>query len=349
MRLVCPNCGAQYEIDDRVIPDAGRDVQCSSCGHAWYQMPASGEVAEDAAPVDPTDLTEADEAIGTGAEAEDSDTDDTLDEDALRAADPAPEPEPEAEPEPEPAPVAVVSAPDEDADDEDDEPLVDAGTEGATPPRRELDDSLRAILQEERAREMAARAADGGADLLAGTEATAVAEAVAATEAAETEAEPAADTASEPEVSKKDQDGGYAAFGPIPGDDDLEDDIFAPSGAGGAVTAATAAAADQSSRGRDLFPDIEEINSTLDSHGTDEDYVEEPEQESRSGFGRAFFAIIFLAALAFALYLVAPKLAQSVPALEPALAGYVDAVNGARAGLEGLLQGVTDQIDGASE
>jgi predicted Zn finger-like uncharacterized protein len=37
MRLVCPNCGAQYEIDDQLIPEGGRDVQCSNCGHAWFQ------------------------------------------------------------------------------------------------------------------------------------------------------------------------------------------------------------------------------------------------------------------------------------------------------------------------
>lgn len=41
MRLTCPNCKAQYEVDDSVIPDAGRDVQCSACGHTWYQYPAS--------------------------------------------------------------------------------------------------------------------------------------------------------------------------------------------------------------------------------------------------------------------------------------------------------------------
>ena len=40
MRLICPNCGAQYEVDDAVIPDAGRDVQCSNCGHTWFQQPA---------------------------------------------------------------------------------------------------------------------------------------------------------------------------------------------------------------------------------------------------------------------------------------------------------------------
>lgn len=39
MRLTCPNCKAQYEVDDAVIPDNGRDVQCSACGHTWYQYP----------------------------------------------------------------------------------------------------------------------------------------------------------------------------------------------------------------------------------------------------------------------------------------------------------------------
>ncbi len=39
MRLICPNCGAQYEVDARVMPDAGRDVQCSNCGHTWFQRP----------------------------------------------------------------------------------------------------------------------------------------------------------------------------------------------------------------------------------------------------------------------------------------------------------------------
>ncbi|SNS81393.1 MJ0042 family finger-like domain-containing protein [Antarctobacter heliothermus] len=37
MRLVCPNCGAQYDVPVEVIPEAGRDVQCSNCGHTWFQ------------------------------------------------------------------------------------------------------------------------------------------------------------------------------------------------------------------------------------------------------------------------------------------------------------------------
>jgi len=37
MRLICPNCDAQYEVDVSAIPAVGRDVQCSNCGHAWFQ------------------------------------------------------------------------------------------------------------------------------------------------------------------------------------------------------------------------------------------------------------------------------------------------------------------------
>lgn len=37
MRLVCPNCDAEYEVDASVIPEQGRDVQCSNCGNAWFQ------------------------------------------------------------------------------------------------------------------------------------------------------------------------------------------------------------------------------------------------------------------------------------------------------------------------
>jgi len=37
MRLTCPNCGAQYEVPETAIPEAGRDVQCSACGETWVQ------------------------------------------------------------------------------------------------------------------------------------------------------------------------------------------------------------------------------------------------------------------------------------------------------------------------
>jgi len=47
MKLICPNCGAQYQIDADVIPEAGRDVQCSNCGHTWFERPGASEAAEE--------------------------------------------------------------------------------------------------------------------------------------------------------------------------------------------------------------------------------------------------------------------------------------------------------------
>lgn len=37
MRLTCPSCGAEYEVDDSLIPAAGREVECAACGHGWHQ------------------------------------------------------------------------------------------------------------------------------------------------------------------------------------------------------------------------------------------------------------------------------------------------------------------------
>jgi predicted Zn finger-like uncharacterized protein len=37
MRLICPNCNAEYDVADDVIPQGGRDVQCSSCTKTWFQ------------------------------------------------------------------------------------------------------------------------------------------------------------------------------------------------------------------------------------------------------------------------------------------------------------------------
>ena len=79
MRLICPNCGAQYEVADDVIPEGGRDVQCSNCGHTWFESPGASEAAELAVepPAPPIPEPEA-------------------------TPEPEPEPEPELEVEPEP-------------------------------------------------------------------------------------------------------------------------------------------------------------------------------------------------------------------------------------------------------
>ena len=47
MRLICPNCGAQYEVSDDVIPQEGRDVQCSNCAHTWFENRGASDIEDD--------------------------------------------------------------------------------------------------------------------------------------------------------------------------------------------------------------------------------------------------------------------------------------------------------------
>ena len=36
MIITCPNCNKQFKIDNSLIPDEGRDLQCGSCTHVWF-------------------------------------------------------------------------------------------------------------------------------------------------------------------------------------------------------------------------------------------------------------------------------------------------------------------------
>lgn len=55
MRITCPNCKAQYEVADSVIPPGGRDVQCSACGTTWFQYPIDVALRMRAADLDDDD------------------------------------------------------------------------------------------------------------------------------------------------------------------------------------------------------------------------------------------------------------------------------------------------------
>lgn len=45
-RIVCPNCGARYDVAAGVIGAAGKKVRCARCGTVWLARPepAEGEV-----------------------------------------------------------------------------------------------------------------------------------------------------------------------------------------------------------------------------------------------------------------------------------------------------------------
>tara|TARA_B100000579_G_scaffold247882_1_gene203641 strand:- start:208 stop:702 length:495 start_codon:yes stop_codon:yes gene_type:complete len=36
MIISCPNCNKKFNIDQKLIPETGRLLQCSSCNHKWH-------------------------------------------------------------------------------------------------------------------------------------------------------------------------------------------------------------------------------------------------------------------------------------------------------------------------
>ena len=36
MIITCPNCNKKFKVDNSLISDEGRDLQCGSCNHVWF-------------------------------------------------------------------------------------------------------------------------------------------------------------------------------------------------------------------------------------------------------------------------------------------------------------------------
>ena len=36
MIITCPNCEKKFKIDNSLIPEEGRDLQCGACEHVWF-------------------------------------------------------------------------------------------------------------------------------------------------------------------------------------------------------------------------------------------------------------------------------------------------------------------------
>ncbi|MBR3371612.1 MAG: zinc-ribbon domain-containing protein [Rhodobacteraceae bacterium] len=74
MRITCPSCLAQYEIDAALLSKDGREVQCSACSHIWFQQADSAAIKPQTRdvprPAPPSPVTqEADENKGAEAAA----------------------------------------------------------------------------------------------------------------------------------------------------------------------------------------------------------------------------------------------------------------------------------------
>lgn len=149
MRLVCPNCDAEYEVDATAIPLSGRDVQCSNCGHAWFQAHPETVTAQDRA--------DAEQPVADRAAGADRRRKPQADAGGPKSApDSAPESVSRPEPAPQPAPPAPAAP----------KPSVTAATQTPSPiPSRTLDETVLAVLREEAEREAAARRSEAAVAL----------------------------------------------------------------------------------------------------------------------------------------------------------------------------------------
>ena len=279
MRLICRNCDAQYEVDNAAIPPDGRDVQCSGCGHAWFQMRADAVPAlrpQVSAPVDPAgpDLAAA-----------------MWSDPGVLTQDVPAHPEPLTDKGPPPIPP---------------EAQEDTGLR-----RRGLDDTVLEVLREEAAREAAVRRAEAPPPIEVQTDLGL--------------APPPPPPLLSPSVFLAARER-FADLSVSPDELTSEDDMQPL----------------PASR-RELFPDIEEINSTLRASSEPRGDESEAETETyvgadRRGFRTGFVMMILIAVLLSLLYAMAPRIVAAVPASEGAMQAYVDGVDWARLGVDAALQ-----------
>jgi len=319
MRLICPNCDAQYEVPDEVMPVTGRDVQCSDCGQTWFQHhPDHAPQGDDAETAPFEDAFKEDEF--EGGEFADDEFEDDEPEDVI------PAPEPDTAPADHPFPnlraeVAASAAP-------------------ATPPtRRQLDPAVAEILRQEAAAEQEARRRRQAAPL------------ESQPELGLDEGWPDDDVKDAPQPDAPEE---QPEEDRRPRDNDAERRAhearvrMARMRGEPEPTAPGEGAAPR----RDLLPDIEEINSTLRHDGGQEAgptptaALDKPAKErSSGGFMRGFVLMMALAAALALVYVYAPQIAQTVPQADPYLSSYVAWMDDARIWLDGQLQDLLVWLD----
>jgi predicted Zn finger-like uncharacterized protein len=313
MRLTCPNCGAIYEVPDNVIPENGRDVQCSNCAHTWFQGPAT--------PADP-----AEEAPAPAEEPQ---------EEFFEPQEQVTEPEASADDEISPEEMLDRLAAEEEAESErptepDDEFEDEEGAPAPTamPMRRELDPMVREVLRQEAQYEADRRAKDDGEALESQPElgldqpvrkriipadipSLREKEAQEASEA-ETDSEETPETDVEQDTAHR------SRRDLLPDVEDINSTL----------------------RTREA-PKVRSVR-------TPGELMEDPEEVRQRGFRSGFFLTLIFALLLAMFYVKAGALSASMPATAPVLRTYVEAVDGARNWLDTKARGVAGWLDSFS-
>lgn len=347
MRLICPNCGAQYEVPRDAIPDAGRDVQCSNCGHAWFETPGASEALEDGQVAPAPQAMRSDVQVNDGQTARsEPERDRREDETAAAAPDAA-----------QPAAPLTSRGQSEDTIRTTAEPGEEAIKDA--PSNTGISDEISARVSSEKSANVEAKSAEtadqSGKDEAASPSPRALDPAVADILRQEVEYERSARAAeaqpleTQPELGIDQVGDGKDFFGDL--DDDLssyvssqpeKNDEAAHKSAlprEGKIPAADSDHDDlavnpskEPAARRDLLPDVEVINSSLQPVQADDadDDVEPDETLGRRGFARGFFLVLLLVAILLALYVFSDEIRAAVPALDAPIAAYVNWVDGIR-------------------
>ena len=363
MRLVCPNCSAQYEIDGSMIPDEGRDVQCSNCGHTWFELPPPPADFGDAGAQDFEDTLVADEAPEA-----DFDTDeDEIVEAEVDTPEDVDAPEDEDFDAPEDTDDRVeASAEDireDDRGDEDRDDDSDSDDTTADDDATEDDDDLSTgIAGTVAAAAAAAALEDDNSDEFDAPEVAAssltprrpadaasldILREEAERELSQRRAPPSSSIETQTDLgldeiqNRKSPSRALRARmahlkmdEPKPVETPEEAPKPEPEATKPQYRDSTDDEAEYVEPRRDLLPDIDEINSTLKPARR-----REAEARERSGFLAGFVLMLLLTLALILAYAMAPALARMFPGMENTLIDYVDGANAVRDWMQGLFGG----------
>jgi predicted Zn finger-like uncharacterized protein len=349
MRLVCPNCDAKYEVPEDAIPDAGRDVQCANCSHAWFQPreratsavvtkrsePKPDPVASPPAPpkTPQTFASDAPAPVGTAAEPEVSfarvaPASKSKAESTVKEASKAPPP-PAGATQPETERASASSAPKgapsfSETESATSEPEA-VGADPSPGPIPGIEAWPEMAEEADLGQPIAGRELDDSVLAILREEAEREANA-RSFERQPLEREPDLGVDPAPAARKK-----GSGKKPMP----MPEDVPKPSAQ------------------RDLLPDVEEIKFTLGrsdiSEAESSGDMNMAGRDGRGAFRSGFLLVLSMAILGAAVYIASAWLANLIPALEGPLKSYVGLIDGIRLNMDSLMQSATRLISGVPD
>lgn len=319
MRLTCPNCGAEYEVPDNLVPEGGKHVQCTDCDTRWFVRGGRDAVVSEDQLIDRLEKWRP-RLVTTGGAATPAEAAEPA---APSDPEPAPEPrisEPEParapEPAPAPSPASLVAA-------EAPEPAPDPASTATEPAGyAKRMDAAQVLTDDEPPEDFVWEDSEGAA-------------------AAPPEPDPPARPATPPPPPAP--PAAAPVFRPVvapepasAASDPAEPVASTAAKPAGPETAATHPDADD--------PDARPVRGrTRSSHRIElpEDVartVEAPEPPAEHDrFRTGLLVALALFFLALLIYATRDAIVATVPAVEPALSGYAGAVDGLREGIDRIV------------